>query len=424
MRISALCASLFVVLGTLTSGCSHVTPVAPTFAQQGDSQLNVRRRAVPIHVLTWLILDAPGGPSIDPSKVVQWVDYTMTKQPTSKIAHSLGMKTILYTDPNRTGSGDLMHTNDESTYAHDCSNNRIQVIGKNKQLMNVYSSHLWQLWPKAVQQMISWDGGGVYDYIFEDTADSVVGVKLSAMPCNFKQTRWTNETNDLDSNLGYPIIYNGLAHVPPGTASPAPAIGLNPTADGGMGEDCYVGRTPTGYHYAPNWLAMENTELRMLAQGRVFICHGDAYVQASSNDALRTYFFASFLLSYDVASSVVNTEFLTPSQVTVMPETLLVPERPLVPTPSSIDALAQPGGVYGREYATCYLAGASIGACAVAVNPNNPKSGPALPFPWPGKYTHTMTMNGGGAYDGGTVGINGPAPPAKMTGGTALIAFP
>jgi hypothetical protein len=169
---------------------------------------------------------------------------------------------------------------------------------------------------------------------------------------------------------------------------------------------------------------MENTELTMLAEGRTFICHGDAHVQASSNDALRTYFFASFLLTYDVASSVVNTEFLTPSQVTIMPETQLVAEQPLVPTPSSIDALAQPGGVYGREYATCYLAGASIGPCAVAVNPNNPKAVPPLPFPWPGKYTHTMTMNGAGAYDGGTVRTNGPAPPANMKGGTAVIAFP
>lgn len=424
MRISALRIASFIVIGLSASGCSHVTQVTPAW-QQGAPQLRAGRSGTaPAHVLTWLILDAPGGPNLDPSKVVMWVDYTMTKQPSSKVAHSLGMKTIMYTDPNRTGAGDLMHTNDEKTYAHDCNGNRIQVMGKNKQLMNPYSSHLWQLWPQAVNTMMGWDGGGVYDYIFEDTADSVAGVKLSAMPCNFNQTGWTNETNDLDANLGYPIIYNGLAHVPSGSASPAPAIGLNPTANGGMAEDCYVGRTPTGYHYSPNWLAMETTELMMQAQGRVFICHGDAYVQASSNDALRTYFYASFLLTYDVASSVVNTEFLTPSQVTIMPEAQLVPEQPLVPSPSKIDDLMQSGGVYGREYASCYLAGASIGKCAVAVNPNNPKSGPPLPFPWQGKYTHTMTMNGGGAYDGGTVGTNGPAPPTKMAGGTAVIAFP
>jgi len=348
----------------------------------------------------------------------------MTKQSTSQIAHRLGMKTVLYTDPNRTGSGDLMHTDHESTYAHDCHGNRIEVIGKNKELMDVYSQRLWKLWPWAVQTMISWDGGGVYDYIFEDTADSVDGIKLSAMPCHFDQSGWTKNTNHLDSNLGYGIIYNGLAHIPQGTETPAPAIGLNPTANGGMGEDCYVGRTPTGFHYAPNWLAMENTELRMQGQGRLFICHGDAFVQASSNDALRTYFYASFLLSYDLATSIVNTEFLTPSQVTVMPEAELVPEQPLVPTPTRVDALQQPGGVFGREYANCYLLGVPIGACAVAVNPNNPKAGPALPFPWPKKYAHTLIMTGAGVYDGGTVATIGHAPPANMAGGTAVIAFP
>lgn len=403
----------------MTSGVLPQTRQGPTQGQ-GDR----RSGTAPNHVLTWLILDAPGGPNIDPSKVVQWVDYTMTKQSTSKKAHGLGMKTIMYTDPNRTAVGDLMHTNYENTYAHDCKGNRITVLGKDKQLMNPYSPKLWSLWPWAVKQMISWDGGGIYDYIFEDTADSVSSLNLSALPCHFDQGGWTQQTNSLDSNLGYPIVYNGLSHVPQGTETPAPAIGINPTSNGGMAEDCYVGRTPTGYHYAPNWLGMENTELAMQAQKRLFVCHGDAYVQASTNDALRTYFYASYLLTYDLATTIVNTEFLTQSGVTVMPEVQLVPEQPLVQTPSDISGLLQSSGVYGREYASCYLAGASIGACAVAVNPNNPGKGQPLGFPWQGKYTHTLTMSGGGAYDGGTVGINGPAPPANMPGGTAVIAFP
>ena len=434
MRILTVCASSFIIVAFVASGCSHVSPTTSESSmtgaiipqtQQGRAQQRDRRSGTaPNHVLTWLILDEAGGPNLDPSQVVQWVDYTMTKQPTSKKAHSLGMKTIMYSDPNRTSPGDLMHTNDENTYAHDCNGNRITVLGKNKQLMNPYSQKLWSLWPWAVSQMISWDGGGIYDYIFEDTADSVNGLNLSAMPCHFDQGGWTQQTNNLDSNLGYPIIYNGLAHVPPGTETPAPAIGINPTSNGGMAEDCYVGRTPTGYHYAPNWLAMENTEIAMQAQGRLFVCHGDAYVNAASNDPLRTYFYASYLLTYDLGSTIVNTEFLTPSGVTVMPEAELVPEQPLVQTPSDISGLLLSGGLYGREYASCYLLGAPIGACAIAVNPNNPGKGQPLAFPWPGKYTHTLTMSGGGAYDGGTVATNGPAPPANMAGGTAVIAFP
>jgi hypothetical protein len=434
MRISTARAWSFIIIAFVASGCSHATPAASESSMtngvmQPLQRDQVERRdratgAAPNHVLTWLILDAPGGPNLDPSKVVQWVDYTMTKQSTSKKAHSLGMKTIIYTDPNRTGPGDLMHTNYENTYAHDCQGNRIQVLGKDKQLMNPYSQKLWSLWPWAVTQMIGWDGGGIYDYIFEDTADSVDGLKLSGLPCHFDQSGWTQQTNNLDSNLGYPIIYNGLSHVPPGTETPAPAIGINPTSNGGMAEDCYVGRTPSGYHYAPNWLGMENTELAMQAQGRIFICHGDAYVDASTNDPLRLYFYASFLLSYDLGSSIVNTEFLTSSGVTVMPEAELVPKQPLVQTPSDISGLMESSGVYGREYSSCYLLGTPIGACAVAVNPNNPGKGGPLAFPWPGKYTHTLTMSGSGVYDGGTVATNGPAPPANMSGGTAVIAFP
>ena len=376
------------------------------------------------HVLTWLIIGSPGGTTkVKPDQVVQWVDYTMTKQADSVIAHALGMKTIFYTDPNRVAKNDLMYTNDETTFAHDCAGNRITVLTKDKFLMDVHSHHLWSLWPWATTVMMGWGGGGIYDYVFEDTADSISSLKLSGIPCNFDQTDWTNNTGKLDSHLGYSIIYNGLSHIPQGTSSPAPAFGLNPTAFGGMAEDCYVGRTSSGYHYSPNWMGMENTEIGMQQTGKLFVCHGDAYAQAATSKALRTYFYASVLLTYDPATTIVNTEFLTPSGVTVMPEAQLVPQSPLVPTPATIDGLIQPSGVYGREYATCSLAGTAIGACAVAVNPNKPTT-KSLAFPWPTKYHHTLTMSGGGVYDGGTVGIAGPAPSADMAGGTAVIAFP
>src|SRR5215467_10089416 len=149
MRISAQCASSFIILAMMASGCSHVAPVSPEsnmtssvmppLQQNRAMQPDRRGGTAPNHVLTWLILDAPGGPNLDPSQVVMWVDYTMTKQSTSQEAHSLGMKTIMYTDPNRTAPDDLMHTSYEGTYAHDCHGNRIQVLGKDKELMNPYS---------------------------------------------------------------------------------------------------------------------------------------------------------------------------------------------------------------------------------------------------------------------------------------------
>src|SRR5215469_7735867 len=156
MRILTACAASFIIISFMASGCSHVTPatsepgmtsaIMPQMQRGLPVQHDRRTGTVPNHVLTWLILDAPGGPNLDPSQVVMWVDYTMTKQSTSQEAHSLGMKTIMYTDPNRTAPDDLMHTNYEGTYAHDCHGNRIQVLGKDKELMNPYSPKLWSLW--------------------------------------------------------------------------------------------------------------------------------------------------------------------------------------------------------------------------------------------------------------------------------------
>jgi hypothetical protein len=374
------------------------------------------------HVKTWLTIGEPGGTySVSPADVAQWVDYTMTTPALSASAQAVGEKTILYSDPNRQPPGGPMWTQDESTFAHDCTGARISVSGSSDLLMDVHSTHLWALWPAFVALTQTW--GGSWDYIFEDSADDINPVRLSAMPCNFDMNDWTANTNQMNSQLGSPILYNGLGLITQGSTSPSPAFGLNATTQGGMSEDCYVGRTPTGYYYAPHWEGTANTEIQMAQAGKLFMCHSDAYVDASQSNALRTYFYASFLLTYDRNTQVVITEFLTPSGVTVMPEQQLVPLNPVISTPGDISGLLEPSGVYGREYRDCYLAGNYVGPCASVVNPA--KQGThALAFPWPTKYHHTLEMSGYGVYDGGTVDANGPAPVQSMGGGTAQIVFP
>src|SRR5579871_6209963 len=141
-------------------GCGHGAGVMPSaggapaiaspslgksdgFAAPSGTRLG----AAPAHVLTWVNIGMNGGTTkVKPGQVAGMVGYSTIDQPDSIVAHSLGMKTIIYTDPNRTGPGDLMHTKTESTYAHDCNGKRIGVTGKNKQLMNVESSTLWGEW--------------------------------------------------------------------------------------------------------------------------------------------------------------------------------------------------------------------------------------------------------------------------------------
>jgi hypothetical protein len=132
------------------------------------------------------------------------------------------------------------------------------------------------------------------------------------------------------------------------------------------------------------------------------------------------YAYASFLLSYNPALDMLWEEFATPSKFHVFPEEQLVALDPAVATPSSIAGLAQSGGSYGRLYNECFVAGKFVGACAVAVNPNE---GTTAPFPFP-QFAHTLTLSGYDVLDGGTMSTQGPQPPEYLAQGQAVIAFP
>jgi len=131
--------------------------------------------------------------------------------------------------------------------------------------------------------------------------------------------------------------------------------------------------------------------------------------------------YASFLLTYSPSLSIISEQFDTPSNFHVEPESQLVALRPLVAQPGNISGLQYSRGIYGCEYAACYLDGKSIGACAAAVNSN--AVGTSGAFPWPRKYKHTLALSGGGVLDGGSVDASGPVPPASIGGQDAVIAI-
>jgi len=363
-----------------------------------------------------------GGVLISPAQAAPWVDWGIADPNTSQAVMSAGIKVALYTDPNRVAPGDPMYTSDETTFAHDCNGHRITVSGSPDLLMDVHSTHLWTLWANEIQLMQSW--GAVYNEIFEDSADEIQTKRLSALPCNFDQTDWTNYTNAMDQSVGQTIGYNGLGLIPGSGSTPGPSIGLNSTTSGGMSEDCYSGRTPTGFFYQPHWLATENTQIQMAEAGRMFVCQSNWYGDASLSVPQRIYQFASYLLTYDIKDQLLETNFLTPSALHVMPEAQLVALDPVIKTPADISGLQQSGGLYGRRYKECFFATVYVGPCAAVVNPNNPKSGAPEPFPWPKRFTHTLVVSGEGIYDGGTASLTGPPPPATMPGSTAVIALP
>ena len=370
------------------------------------------------HVLTWDWYNNAG--EVDPRVAAPYLDYAAVQHTDANAFDAAGIKTILYTDPNRTYVGQPMYTNDETTFAHDCNGNRIIITTKPIRTfqMDPRSPHLEPLWAAWVNGVLG--AGYNYTYIFEDSSNSVHSD--SAVPCGYDEPSWTAASNANDTALGQTIIYNGLGTLGDGWEKPPPSILINPTTFGGMLEGCYnnvnllnpLPRTVV-------WFNFETTELKMSSLPKPFICRGLKATPAKNSLAERIYQYASFLLTYNPTTSVISEKFSTPSNLRVYPEATLVALQPLVQSPASVASLRSTHWTFGRQYAACYLAGKFIGSCAAVVNAGNPRE--SRPFPYPGVYSHTLVLSGAGIIDGGTASATGPPPPATVLGTTAVIAI-
>ncbi len=283
--------------------------------------------------------------------------------------------------------------------------------------MDPSSPVLATLWKQTVANV-----GAQFDAIYDDTADNLAGA--TTLPCNYTAAAWTAASNSLNGSLGSPIMYNGLGNLnnTGGVYSISNAIGLNPTTIGGMMEGCYSNQSNAiAKPKATVWQLEENSELQMAQQQKQFICRGLNLTPASSAVDLRTYMTASFLMTYDLQTSVLSEKFPTASNFDEEPESQLVATNPVVPTPGDISGLQVSSKVYGREYGACYISGVSVGSCAVVVNADS--STHAHPFPYALKYQHTLSLTGGGILDGGTATALGPPPSATIPGNDAVIAF-
>ena len=373
---------------------------------------------VPMHVLTLALINHID--NVSPTQAAPYLDWAEVQGADANAFFAAGIKTMLYTDPNRTYPGQPMYTNDESTFAHDCSGNRIIVLGKPGPTfqMDPRSPALLQVW----SAWVSWalQGGIHYDAIFDDSADSVHNT--SALPCGFDQITWSASSNLMNESLGKNVIYNGLGTLADGTTKPPPAIQLNPSTFGGTLEGCYGNITPNNpLPKKTVWQNFENSELTMASLHKLFMCRNLKSTPAETAYSQRMYMYASFLLTYDPASSVISEKFSTLSNLEVMPESGLVALYPVQSSPADISGLSTAPFTYGRQYAGCYLNGQAIGTCAALVNADGPKH--AHPFPWPGVYNHTLVLQGAGVLDGGTASVTGPAPGATIAGASAEIAI-
>ena len=352
------------------------------------------------------------------SSAAPYLTWAQTGVTDANAIASTGIKTQFYTIPTRVASGDPMYTSDETTFAHDCSGNRITtVFGSSTQnVTDVTSSSLWNLYNAKVSQQI---GSAHFDAVFEDDAGPLSAYGFGTLPCNYTDSAWIAGGKSLDDAAPRPVIFNGLSSFNGHDVSQSIALLGSTNTIGGNLEHCYSDdAVPEQNAWA--WVAMENTELQVGQQGKLFECMLRNTSSGATAQQARTYALASFLLTYNPQTSIFWEEFGTTSGFHVEPESQLVARDPVVAQPSSVASLQTSSGAYGREYQHCYYAGAFVGPCAVAVNSDT--SVQHL-FPYP-QYTHTLVLNGAGVLDGGTAAFNGPAAPMYMQPETAVVAFP
>jgi Hypothetical glycosyl hydrolase family 15 len=376
-------------------------------------------------VLTGDYLGSPDGTtSVAWSTAAKYLTWAETGIESATAIHDAGIKTMAYIDPNRTtvGTGDPMMSSNETTFAHNCSNDRITsnyAGAVTEYVMNPASGALRTLYGNLVSTLLS---EAHFDAIFEDDAAPLsedIYTPFSSMPCGYSTSAWITDEMGLAQASKIPVLLNALDAL--NGHSPSLSIEELGTSAvmGGNYEECYASNTIAK---ASGWLwqAMENTEIKVAALNKIFECMVANQSSASSQTDARVYAYASFLLAYNPSTSIYRTEYATTSGLHVMPETGLVALSPTTSAPSSISSLLTTGGAYARQYGACYLRGSYVGPCAVAVNPNVSASA-RFPFT---TYHHTMTISGSGVVDGGTVSVDGPAPPGSLAPLEARIVFP
>lgn len=369
--------------------------------------------AVPRHVQTadyWR--GYAGTKNVSQDQAARALSWVETDVPGSQLISPLRVKTLLYTNPNREQPGDPLYGDNDDEYAHTCGGER--ALGEanyhGQLLTNPASRTLAAMWRRTVDAHTQ---GAHFDAVFADEAVGAAYAQQS--PCGFNFDGWLRAETNLFRNLGYPVIYNGLNDF--NGHGVAREIALNRSAAGGMMEECYAQLDADHRVGGWRWWATQQTELQMAREGKYFFCYGRDLTPADQAYDSRMYTYASFLLSYDLRTTVLWEYYKTPSGGHVMPESQLVALDP-VKRITRVAQLRAGSGAFVREYRKCYLGGRFVGACAAAVNPD----AGAHESPLRG-YRRTLVLQGSGVFDGGSVRIDNRPPPEDLQPLSAVIAF-
>lgn len=390
-------------------------PVTPPPAAAGN---------VPAHVQTFAYLYGYAGApeSVPLSAVRPYVDWTQTDSSHAPALRSAGIKVQIYTDFWRNYSSD-----NPAVGYNDIKPGGAHAVAAAKTCSGsvIYAPRYgggYEADPRSdaalghAQVVIGYrqkQYGSQYDAVF---ADDTGTFSDNPLPCNYSHASIAAAINGVDRSVGVPMFVNTLG----AEADPVQQTDFAQASNvlGAMCEECYASYNSAKVDVVQTgraWKRVENAEIAMVGMRKIFWDYARAIGNPADETALRTYVYASFLLTYDPQYTMFQEAFKSKYTFPVMPETGLVPMNPLS-SETDVDRYGRTGGAYMREFGNCYYRGVNEGPCAVTVNPGNS----TVPVP-SSAYAHSMALAGAGVLEGGSASFDAPAPRSLAPGAAAIL---
>jgi hypothetical protein len=445
-----VCAVLIASLAIALSGCAGFTdqaeqdssaaaePSSNSGPATAIAALNLSRgsSAIPAHVLTAeYVSGGDGGFTGAVDRIAPYLSWANDPPLTSAAKYkAAGLHVFRIIDPNRAykSANDFAYTDLVNTYsgaiAKDCGGDEVTTKNGDGVFTDPRVEDASKHFNSILEDTSSNSPGIAWDAWFVNDVDNTNGIDSDHQACNYSAASWMAATqNQLQSaevnGQRAPLILNALELA--FYDQPQLTLMQVPNVVAGAFASCYGGQSGFGlngdYVNSLNrkWAVIENSEIAMNLMHKGFWCLNANANPAAASIAHRLYVYSSFLLTYDVESSVYETLYASPSHFRVMPETGFVAAAPLVAEPADITALRTPPGNFAREYAKCYYRGKLLGPCAVVVNPDDANG---HEYPFGTKYGHTAVLRGGALLDGGRMTFDGPRPTKVLAPVSGVIA--
>jgi hypothetical protein len=410
-----------VVLILVIMGYLHYGGQAPSPA---PSHAAVKALATPFptRLKSWVDLANNGIPAAGALQLARYADIAMEGSGggITRQLQAASIKVAIYSEPNHYLPGGTMAIEklfSMADVARTCNGQPVRWLQGpgTTYLTDIRNPVIASIWKQSLEKIFA--SNGQADYVFEDTSDNPYSAASPAPPCGAHgqivfPSVWTSAEKAMESTLGYPVVFNGLANGSNKIASYAVGLLYGPAA-GGLSEVCYSTYDyPTGVlkNSGTAWEVNEQTELTAGAQQRIYVCQASETTDGSAPAAIdaRLYQYASFALTYRYATSYYSSHWAVGSSgVMVQPEIMLVPNNPVAPEPTNIAALLGKDGAYHREYQHCTIAGIDFQHCDVVVNPSATKT---VILAEPFSPTHHLVLAGSGVLDGGNAALGTGAP--------------